>query len=169
MTGSPARAYFAACAGRWRAPLDLRVHDVVALRASGMGLLDRWGLRALGAWVHWVGGVTLDTSVAVRAPDTIVHTTVVRWGPVVAMRSEEVLRLHADGRRFTLDGTQRVVGVGVRVVQGDGQVDNDARAAHYALTWFGAPLRQDTRLDGDTVTLTQAGPGWRGVQRLRRG
>lgn len=168
MSEPAAHAYFAGCVGRWRAPLDLCIHDASALRASGMGLVDRWSLRAVAAWVRWAGGVTLDTSVAVLDPETVVHTTVVRFGPMATMRSEEVLRLDPDGRRFVLQGVQRMGGRGVRVVRGNGQVDEDGRGAHYALNWLGAPLRQDTRLEGDTVTLTQAGPGWRGVQRLRR-
>lgn len=77
MGDGPARVYYQACEGRWRAPVNMAVHDPAALRASGMGWWDRLNLRVLAAWPRWLGRVLMHTTVAMDG-DEVVHTTTFR-------------------------------------------------------------------------------------------
>lgn len=153
----PARAYYTACQGRWCAPVDVRVTDPAALRASNMGLLARARLRLLAAWPAAFGRLMLHTSVALDG-DEVVHTTAIRWLGVPVAATVERFHLEPDGRSLRASGG----------AVGHGEVDATATRATYALTWFGTPLRMTTRRGADTIALHQDGPGWQGRHLLTR-
>lgn len=156
-TGSPSRAYYEACRGRWRAPVAIEITDPQALATSGMSWLDRASLRLLAVWPRWLGRVFLDTAVEVGG-DEVTHTTIVRWLGLPLKRSVEFYALDPDGHRLTVRGG----------MTGAGSVDPTATHAEYLLTWLGVEIRQQTTRDGDRVTVDQQGPGFRGTQDLRR-
>lgn len=152
----PARTYYEACRGRWRAPIALTVTDLGALQASGMSRLDQLSVRLLSSWPSWLGGVYLDTTVTVS--DEVVHTTVIRWLGLPVQKSVETFTLDPDGRRFLVRGG----------MTGSGAIDATATRGEYTLSWLGVEIRQRTVRDGDRVTVHQEGPGFRGVQELFR-
>lgn len=154
---SAAHAYYAACEGRWVARLSLSLTDPAALASSGLSWLDRLSLRALAGWPRWLPAPRMHTTVVPRGEE-VVHTTTIRWLGLPVQRSVEVFRLDPDGTSLTVSGDLR----------GTGAVDPSAAGASYAFTWRGAAVRQRTTLAGDTVTVEQVGPGFRGVQVLRR-
>lgn len=154
---APSHAYYRGCEGAWRAELDLTIADPAALRDSGMGLLDRLSLRLMAAWPRWLGRCWLHTTVACDGAE-VLHTTVVRWLGVPLQRSVETIALAEDGSRFEVSGG----------MVGQGSVDASGTRASYALTWLGAEITQTTVREDDRVTVTQAGPGFTGVQRLTR-
>ncbi len=154
----PARRYYEACVGAWRAPMQLDVHDPAALRASGMGALDRLSVRLLALWPRWLGRVFLDTTVSFDPDGRVVHTTDVRWLGVPMKRSVERYRILADGRRLEVSGD----------MTGSGEVDATATGATYTLRWLGVTIAQHTEREPDRVTVHQEGPGFRGVQVLVR-
>lgn len=154
---SPARLYYTGCQGRWRAPVDVRVTDPAALRASGMAWLTRVRLRLLAAWPPALGRLMLHTTVALDGED-VVHTTAIRWLGVPLAATVERFRIDPDGRRL------RATGGAV----GEGEVDATGTRATYALTWFDTPLRMTTRRHPDAVEIDQEGAGWRGRHVLAR-
>lgn len=153
----PARAYYEACQGRWRAPMELTVTDPAALRTSGMGLARRMQLRALSGWPRWLGRFTLDTTVAFEG-NVVVHTTAIRWLGLPLATTVERFELLPDGQRIAVTGG----------TTGDGEVEPCGTRATYALTWLGAPLRMTTHRTAHTVEIAQEGPGWRGRYVLER-
>jgi hypothetical protein len=155
---TPAQTYYAACVGHWRAPIHLTITDPAALARSGMGWLDRVGLRLLARWPAWLGRVHLDTQVVVVSDDVVHHHTVIRWLGLPLRRSLEVYTLHPDGHGLTITGD----------MAGDGTVDATATRARYTLRWLGVTVRQHTVRDGDRVTVVQEGPGFGGTQVLVR-
>ena len=158
MTSGPAHAYYTACVGRWRSPVAITVTDPAALDASGASWLDRQSLRLLARWPAWLGRVFLDTEVAFRAADEVVHTTIVRWMGLPLQRSVEVYKLDADGARLSITGG----------MTGSGSINAAATQAVYQLAWLGMQIQQSTARDGDTVKVDQRGPGFHGVQMLVR-
>ena len=160
--------YYQACHGRWRCPLEIRITDSAALSASGMGWIDRMNLRMIASWPSWLGRFWLETTVAYDGSPSVVHTTQVRWLGVPMMKSIETIRLSDDGRTFTMEGEQRVLPAwwSLRTLSGTGHVVSDR--ASYAFDWLGVRLEQTTVREDDRVTVTQRGPGFEGVQRLKR-
>lgn len=163
--------YYTACIGHWSAPFAMRITDVAALRRSGPGLLDRIGLRLLGAWPAWLGTLRMVTSVAVHpSGQEVRHTTAVHWGPLVLFSSVETIHLQPDGHSFTLEGRQGPGPLGwpsVRI-HGDGEVEADAAHARYRLAWMGTTLVQTTTMRPGEVDLTQTSPWSYGEVALRR-
>lgn len=151
----PSWVYFHGCIGTWRAPYALQIRDATALRHAGLSWLDTLGLRLLGAWPF--GGLWLHTSVRVDGAFRVIHTTDLRFWRIPLMQSVETITLDEDGRRFGLEGTQRIgpFGLSTRPVSGTGEVDDTAHHATYLLTWLGLPLHQHTTRDGNTVRLHQ--------------
>jgi hypothetical protein len=158
MTTGPARTYYEACVGQWRSPVAITITDSAALATSGASWLDRQSLRLLARWPAWLGRVFLDTEVAFRAADEVVHTTIVRWMGVPLQRSVEVYKLDADGARLSITGG----------MTGSGSINAAATQAVYQLAWLGMQIQQSTARDGDTVKVDQRGPGFHGVQMLVR-
>lgn len=170
MSDLPSHTYYRACVGSWRAPISLQVRDLAALGTSGMSWMDRWSVRLMAVWPSWLGAVTMATTVAYDPAGVVAHTTDAVWLGLPLMHSVETITLAADGRTFTMTGSQRV-GLAVwaaRPLSGHGTVDADARTAVYELQWLGVNLRQSTVRDRDVVTVSQEGPGFTGVQRLVR-
>jgi len=157
-TAGPARVYYEACRGRWRAPIAITLTDAGALRRSGMSLLDRARVRLLSLWPAWLGRIHLDTTVSLRGGGEVVHTTVVRWLALPLQKSVEIFTLDPDGCRFTVGGS----------MTGYGSVDPTATRADYTLTWLGVEIRQWTTRANDRVTVHQEGPGFRAQQELVR-
>lgn len=157
MSPAPARDYYEACRGRWRAPVAITVTDAAALATSGMSWADRLSVRLLSRWPSWLGRVWLDTSVAVDG-DEVVHTTTVRWLGLPLQRSVETFTLDPDGQRFTVRGG----------MTGEGAIDATGTRGEYTLRWLGVEIRQRTVRDADRVTVHQEGPGFHGVQELAR-
>jgi hypothetical protein len=157
-TAGPAHAYYEACRGRWRAPIEIAVTDADAFRRSGMSRLDRLSLRLLASWPRWLGAIHLDTTVSLQQGSEVVHTTVVRWLGLALRKSVEIFSLDADGRRFTVRGD----------ITGSGSIDPTATRADYTLRWLGVEIRQRTTREGDRLTVHQEGPGFRAHQELLR-
>lgn len=154
----PAHRYYAACEGRWRAPLSVTITDAAALERSGMSLLDRWSLQILSRWPSWLGSVWFDTSVERTASGEVLHTTIVRWLGVPLQASEETFTIAEDGAHFSIRGG----------LTGAGVVADDATRADYTLAWRGITITQFTYREPDRVTVHQTGPGFSMVQRLVR-
>jgi hypothetical protein len=154
----PARAYYEACRGRWRAPVSIVVTDAGALRRSGMSLWSRLGVRLLAAWPAWLGRIQLDTTVSPDEGSEVVHTTVLRWLGLPLQKTVEIFTLDADGHRFTVRGS----------MSGAGSVDPSATRADYTLSWLGVQIRQQAAREGDRVTVRQEGPGFLARQELLR-
>jgi hypothetical protein len=78
--------------------------------------------------------------------------------------------LHENGVDFSLSGEGRSLMTPWHrdVIEGQGSMDPTATKGSYTVNWMGSPLAQSTVRDGDQVTLTQEGAGFRGVQRLQR-
>lgn len=157
MSTQPSLAYYTACVGQWRTPVAITITDATALATSGASWLDRVSLHVLARWPTWLGRVQMDTKVTV-AGEVVTHSTDIRWLGVKLKRSVEHYALAPDGRRLTISGG----------MTGDGEIDETATRASYRLRWLGLDVVQDTVRDGDTVTVDQRGPGFRGVQVLRR-
>jgi hypothetical protein len=170
VTLAPNLRYFEACAGTWRSPLDLRVTNLAALWGSEMAYVDRVALCALALWPNWLGRPCLHTSVSMQTEQRVLHTTVVRFFGVLCLRSEEMIYLAPDGHAFTVVGAQldKPFWGTLEPVIGKGEVNSDATAASYQIQFLGVLLMQTTTRDSDLVTLNQHGPGWEGIQRLRR-
>lgn len=154
----PAHAYYRACEGAWRGPIEVTLTDPRALASSGMGFADRVTLRMLSRWPRWLGRVVLDTSVAYDPSGRVLHTTVVRWLGLPLRRSVETITIDADGRAFRVSGG----------MDGTGRIDETGSRAEYELTWLGVTIHQRTVREPDVVTVVQEGPGFRSVQRLAR-
>ena len=169
-TSSPNHTYYAACHGAWRAALVVNITDKAALRVSGMGWSTRASLRLMAAWPAWLGRFYLDTTVAYDDAGEVVHTTVVRWLGIGLLRSVETIVLDADGRQFTMHGEQRQFPAlwARATMSGSGSVDETGTRATYTMDWLGAPMKQTTVREPDTVTVTQEGAGYGGVQVLKR-
>lgn len=155
---SPARTYYEACRGRWRATMGIMLTDAEALRRSGMSWLDRASVRLLAAWPRWLGAVHLDTTVAFDAAGDVEHATVVRWLGLPLRRSVETFALDPDGTRFTVRGG----------MSGSGSIDASATRGDYALRWLGIDVVQTTTREPDRVTVSQRGPGFHGLHVLVR-
>lgn len=164
------RRYYEACVGTWRCPMQMAVTDLAELRSSGMGWSERLSLRVMARWPVWFGRFWLHTSVRLEGNSEVIHTTTVRWLGLPVMTSTERIHLDDDGRTIHLAGRQRVAPAlwRRRPVTGTGTVNDDATAASYEFDWLGVRLHQTTTREGDRVTLTQAGPGFAGVQPLDR-
>ncbi len=159
----PAARYYAAVTGRWCGPVRIRVDDPAALAAAGVSSLKRLQLRVLAAWPAWLGPIEMHTTVAVEAPDEVVHTTAFRWRGVTLERSREVFHVAEDGASLRISGD----------VTGSGRIADDGLGARYRLRWWGMDVDQQTRLtpgsDGlDEVRITQKGPGFRSEEVLER-
>lgn len=152
------RAYYRACVGAWRAPVEMTVTDPVALRGSGLSHFDRLSVRIMSAWPSWLRRPVLETTVSFDGPDEVRHTTVVRWLGLPLQRSVEIFALDPDGRRFAVRGG----------MTGHGEIDATATKGEYHLRWRGAELLQRTEREGDRVTVRQEGPGFHGLQALVR-
>lgn len=148
----------------------MTITDSAALRASGMRAADRASLRMMTAWPRWLGRFWLETTVTYDASGEVIHTTVVRFLGLPLLRSTEHITLDADGRAFTMRGEQRMWPAiwARRTMSGHGTIDASARRAEYTLEFLGAAMRQSTVREDDLVTVTQQGPGFSGVQHLRR-
>ena len=164
---TPALRYYRDCQGQWCAPLSLELTDYRTLSREHSVLIAA-ALVSMAWWPRILGGFTLHTSVRVVADDRIDHTTAVRWLGLTMLRGCETLTL--DGpRQFTLTGHAAATLLPLRYpVEGTGVIDEDGAAAAYHLTWLGAALMQHTRLQGDTLMLTQTGAGYRAALTLRR-
>lgn len=158
MTNTPARAYYEACKGVWRAPIALTITDAEAFEKSGMSFADRLSVRLLSGWPTWLGSVFMDTSVAFQGENEVVHTTVARWLGLPLQKSVEIFTLDPDGSRFVVRGG----------MTGSGQIDATATKGDYALRWLGIEIHQRTEREADLVTVYQEGPGFKGVQVLKR-
>jgi hypothetical protein len=157
-TTDPARVYYEACVGKWRAPVSITVTDPAALLGSGLSRLDRLSVRLLSVWPSWLGRIYLDTTVSLSGDSEVVHTTVVRWMGLPLQTSVETFTLDPDGHRFTVSGG----------MTGFGAIDPTATEGDYTLTWLGMKMRQRTIREADRVTVHQEGPGFRGHQELLR-
>lgn len=155
---NPARTYYEGCVGTWRSPVQITLTDREALARSGMSWLDRLSVRLLAERPSWMGEVFLDTEVAFRGADEVVHTTTVRWSGVPVQRSVEVFALQPDGRTLAVSGG----------MTGQGEVDPTGAHARYTLRWLGVTITQQTDREPDRVTVRQQGPGFEGLQVLRR-
>lgn len=166
----PNHAYYRACHGRWRCPLQMTITDTAALRDSGMGWVVRAGLRMMAAWPRWLGRFFLDTSVHYEDGGEVTHTTVVRWLGLPIMWGTERITLDPDGSAFTIEGEHRLVSQAWQrlAASGAGTIDASGDQAQYTLAWLGAPMTQTTIREHERVTVTQEGRGWRGVQALER-
>lgn len=170
VTPAPNLRYFEACVGAWRSSLDLRITNLAALWRSKMAYLDRVALCALALWPKWFGRPCLHTTVSMQTEQRVLHTTAVRFLGVLCFRSKEMIHLAPDGRAFKVVGAQldKPLWGTLEPVIGKGEVNSDATAASYQIQFLGVPLMQTTTRDSDLVTLIQHGPGWEGIQRLRR-
>lgn len=166
---APNHAYYRACHGAWRSPMNLEITDATALRESGVGWADRTSLRLMAVWPAWLGRFYLDTTVSYRGHAQVLHTTVVRWLGLPLLSSTETIELAPDGRAFEMRGDQRVFPTlwRRRSIEGTGSVDETGMHATYHLHWLGAALRQTTKRHELGADIVQEGPGFRGVQHLR--
>jgi hypothetical protein len=169
-TMPPNHAYYRACHGRWRCPLQMRITDAAALRGSGMSWSVRVGLRMMAAWPRWLGRFFFETSVRYDEDDAVTHTTVVRWLGLPLLWGTERIALDPDGRAFTIEGEHRLLTQPWRrlAARGAGTIGASADHAEYTLDWLGAPMTQTTTREHDRVTVTQQGRGWSAVQALDR-
>lgn len=154
----PARTYYEACLGRWRAPVALTLTDAEVLSRSGMSLLNRLSIHLLARWPSWLWRVQMNTTVSLSRRGEVVHTTTLSWLGLPLSRTAEVFTLDPDGQHFTVRGS----------MTGQGGIDPTATRGEYTLWWLGVEVRQRTERDGDRVTVHQEGPGFRGVQALVR-
>lgn len=151
-----ALAYYRANEGSWAGVFRLRVTDPGALRGA-RGALEAlsWRLLAL------LPGLRMHTTVTVRSPTEVGHTTRLAWGPLALMWGEEELVL--DGVSVTMRGWNRTV-LGHRdELEATATVSEDGRRAEYALRWLGMAVRQtgERFADGRAgVELRQWGPGF---------
>jgi len=160
--------YYRECQGQWRCPLEFRITDRKALLAA-LGWANALSVMAMVHWPRWLGRFFIETSVDYRQQE-VLHTTCFRWMGLPLMTSDEVLSLHDDGESFALVGEARSLFAPWRrlPMEGSGRVLASAMGASYTVSWLGTQMRQTTRRDGDTVTLTQMAEGFEGIQRLER-
>ena len=151
--GGAAEAYYRACAGRWGGRLDLRITAGRRLRRE-LGWLRALSYRALA----WLPSLRLRTSVAVREPTVVQHTTELRWGPLRLLVGEE--RLLLDGAAVRLEGQARQLGGRREAITGTAEVSEGANSACYTIALGPVPLEQTASLVDDRVTLRQVGPGF---------
>ena len=145
--------YFQANEASWSGPFTLRLTDPAQLRAE-RGLLDALSWRLLS----WLPCLRMDTSVTVRSPTEVHHTTRLRWGPLTLMAGEEDLVL--DGASLSMGGESRTI-LGQRdALSATGTVDEASVCATYTLRWLGMDLRQTGERTLTGVTLRQWGPGF---------
>jgi hypothetical protein len=161
--------YYRAMCDRWRCRVALRITDWRALRCAGIHWVDRMRIASM-AWLAVIGAI-METSVEERSEDEFLHRTRVSWLGVTLYRAEEILRLNSDGRRATIEISARLwplLWVARDLGVGTVEIDEEAGGASYVLPWFGAELRQQTRVVGRELDVVQETDFSRGEFRLRR-
>jgi hypothetical protein len=148
----PSQAYYGAVIGAWRGAVRLRLTDPHALARSGLTPLNRLSVRILAGWPAWLPPVELATTVAIRFPDHVVHTSTFQWLGLPIRRSEEHFHLDPDGNSLTVDGD----------MTGSGRIDDSSTRAAYALRWLGIEVAQTTDRRENEVHVHQVGPGFSG-------
>ncbi len=154
---SSALRYYGSLVGAWSGRFAFTITDAALLSAEPFAV--KLPVRASVLIARVVGALRMSTTLRPSPDDAraYVHTTLAVSMGIVLYETREIITVLADGRSFTVSGTQRPwprIGKGAPY-EGRGEVNADADAATYFLPWYGKELVQRTQIVPKGLSLSQ--------------